>query len=559
MARSYSSFKGLFTSKVFAYFSIGLLLLSVVSGLLSLASPAVISPGPLGFFSDLTPFYVIGFGACIAALVVTTFGKGSNAIVLMQFAMLEFYLWVIPQSIMPGLRFPAAAHDLFFYSSTASISSRGFIQPLVYQYQSWPVTYIFAAIVKLVLGHIGYLQIYHLAPLLLNSFVALVLYCLFREYLQSSRAAVIGALIFELFDYTEQFTTVSPFAMGSLLFYVYVSMMLISWVKGNELSSRHLIIFFIFAAAISATHPVIAVEMVVASFAVFFLLGIRRPRVRGFSFLYLTVGLMAIILWAMFGARELFATYSSLLYTLFRFSSGIVSPAVNQLTTGTSSHLLVDTARFAVLAVMAVLALPSMIRHFRRNEKVRVLLSFAVGIMASAVFLGGVEGSSFYILLLSAVLPVLLILDLMTLVRVPPRILGAVLLLGLVLSAPVSILVVYGNLPQESVSDPTLSAGVYYSRFAVAQYALGSTTLAQYDFLGFYGGNLATLVPYTNNGITLESAKTVQPQFVVLGSTAQSYANSTFILSTEQWITHYPAYGSVYSSGYETLFSLLEK
>lgn len=554
----------MFFSRISKSAPVALSVLSIALALIYVRSSPIIIIGSLGFFSSLTSVYIIGFASCLVAIVVASCTGASRGVFAIQILIMESYLWILPLVMMPGLRFPASGHDLFFYSTTASISLTGHLNPATYVYQSWPLPYIFAAIMKIFLPSVSYLQMYYVTPSMMNLLVALLVYCFFGAYLSEPyrRMAVIGVALFELYNYTEQFTTVSPFSFASMLFYAFTLTMLISWARGGATSMRQFVIFLVFLASISASHPVIAIEMVLATAAVYFGYAIRHKSGLGISLSYFVIGAMMVALWTIYAGASLFDTYAtSVLSTLFNLVSGVLAPPVSALGVAASSHLLVDHAKLVVLAFIVGAAIPSLVLQVKkRNPQVMLLLYFLVGIGLSAIVVGGAEGSSFYILLLCAALPVLILLDIMSVSKAPRSVGIVILLLVMVVSPLASTLVLYGNVGAESVSQPTIIGSNYYSNYLRVPGASNYYTLTELPLIGYYGPNLDTIIPFSNPGLWNPAGfQNPTTQFVVLGSDAATisryqYGNTTQVTESASGLDSNSNWLVLYSSSYIIIY-----
>lgn len=520
-------------SALLIFSSCGLVMASLTKSPLSI--------GPLGVLEAFSPLFYLGFGVLLVGFSLQFVNpEPSKALVGIQVILAEVYLWLVPPLVLPGLVLPASAHDLFFYTDFFSIVQTGHLNSAVYVYQSFPGPYILTAIVKELLSPASFLMLAKTAALGLNLIASLFLFVFLRSQLGSQNILypAMGVLLFQMFNFTEQLTTLTPFAAGTLYFYFYVFVMaaLVARRVNVLRPTRIAIPLMVVAAALSITHPLIGIEAQ-AAVSVLLVYEIRFARLRLTPVVpllllpFLLIGGVSLFLASQ---QFLSGNLPTIIGSVSNFLGGFFGGTLQSYQSTSASHVLVNNAKLAVFLSMIGLAAPSFIGSLvKRSPQGLRLLAVAIAITIATFFVAGAGGTNFNVYYIAAILPVVVILDLNTLSSFPRRGLVVAALVILAASTPVSYLVIYGNVVAEVPSQPSLSASVFYSEYASPTGLTNSHTITGLQYIGYYGPNLETILPYTypEEG-TLQSIGTLNAQFVALGEGAVYIAKFTFGNST---------------------------
>lgn len=453
-----------------------------------------------GLINSLSPLYILAVAILVFAfLLQVTSNPAMNHVKLIQFVLLETYIWGIPAFFYPGLRFPASAHDLFFYSSIASVVSTGHLSPQLYTYQGWPFPYILVSVIWKVVGPISFIMISKSTPFLLNLFASLMVLNLLRSYFRlESHLAMIGVLFFQLFNYTEQFTTFAPFSLAFVLYYSCVFWILPRLLKRSKLkiSIKDMVVLLLFIAALSLTHPVIAALL---TGGLLFMSCADATILKSLELRIFLLSSLLIIIWGLYFPATSFIDYN-LQYVLrnpFLVLNSFVGGTVSTFASASPAHLLVDSVKTILLLLLIGTAIPAFLIGVRSRNLVlfRVIL-FSVGTVGVAVTIGGLQGGTINTYWLASVLPLLILFDLVTISFLKRWNVLPILFVLLTLSVPLSYLVLYGNIATESVPYLLIPQSNFYSTYDSMPSVTGQQTVLSFGLLGYYGTNLNTIYPY---------------------------------------------------------------
>lgn len=519
-----------------------------------------------GLIGSLSPFYFASVAILLVAMYITmSLGRKYNVLLLFQFILFEIYLWGIPAFFYPGLRFPAAGHDLFFYSDIASVERFGRLNPAVYVYQGWPVPYMLDSIVWKILGSVSYLDLSRAAPLLMNIFASLMTMNLIRSFLRTHalQTAILGAVFFQLFNYTEQFTTMAPFAIAFMLYYACTFAVLPRMIRGMQVRPgfRELTVLLLFIVTLSATHPVVAAIMV-SGFVFSFFIRLSSTKSIMLNLLFLAVILVSLwgLLFPSLGFLEptLKSYFENPLAFLNSFFGGTASSFV-----GVSYvHLIFNWTKIALLFGLGLLAIPSVLYGIKlKDRNILRLILFTLGTFFAAITLGSLQGGNINVYWLASMMPILILFDLFTIMKEKNRFIKPTVLLMLVISVPVSYAVVYGNIASESVPQSVLVSSQYFSTYDNPPIVQGQQTALTFGLFGYYGNNLLTVNPYLYiiSPSPCLCAINIRSTVVEIGpSDALSYlyqtGNDSLLKSSFGSLTNNSNYALTYSSGGDNLF-----
>lgn len=548
--------------------------LSLALGGVFTANPSVDSTEVL---AGLSAYYYLGFFCVVLGFSLQIARTRYSVVVLVfQTLLVEVYLWGLPIIFGGGLMFPAGGHDLGFYAETASILSTGHLDPSVYLYQTFPGEFLLFALLKSLVPITGYLQFYQLAPLAMNLFVSLVVFIFLRSHLGSKYTTYVflGVILFELLNFSELFTTITPFAIGSLLFYGAVFPFLAMHVaKGFITSRRHTVVSFLFVASLSVTHPLFALEAASAISAIHFYEYLKTGTQLNSFLLFISGSLITIGAWAVFYGGSpafwapTFQSWSNLVFSLFGSS-------VQALSQPSAAYLFVIRLKLLILVALFAGALPALVSGIRSKEcSIQRVFWMLIGLAAVAIFGAAAQGPTYDVYLVGMVLPAFVLLDILTLRRLPLRVFKVATIIILALSLSVGFVSIYGNVPTEGISTSGIVASVFMSEF------LTPTSIDNFHtyvgtYLGYYGPNLASVYPFVSrtspegqlvsvanmNLANKSSIDAASPQMVILGSFASdtvNYAigNSTLVPRLTTELSSDSRWQIVYSSHMTTIFS----
>jgi hypothetical protein len=517
-----------------------------------------------GLIGSLSPLYFLAVMILISAFLMTLKSNVSMKwIQICQIVLFEMYLWAIPAFYYAGLRFPASAHDLFFYSDIASVMNKGHLEPNVYQYQGWPLPYILVAVVWRFLGPVPYLVISKVTPLLMNLFVSLTVFNLLKSYLgsENSQLAGIGVIVFQLFNYTEQFTTIAPFAISYVLYYACTFYLLAQLIKVEKarFAYKEILIFMLFILALSFAHPVIDAILV---FGLTFIFLSGRFISKKFVLPLFTLSVFSLIAWSLFFPSLEFVrhTLQFFLSEPAKILSSFLGGTVSSFEGTSGEHLFVNETRIVVLFMFVVTALPAVLSGFRVRDRIFLLTLFCIGTLLASLTIGSLQGGNINVYWLASIFPILILFDMVTLLRIRKVKLMPLLLIVLVISVPASFLVLYGNIATESVPQPTLFLSQFFSEYDNLIPNPGSQTLLAFGLVGYYGPNLGTLSPYLySEAAPYVSLAHLTESFVEIGPSdglayLYQYGNDSIIESTWSILVNLSSYNLVYSSAEDSLF-----
>jgi hypothetical protein len=416
-------------------------------------------------------------------------------------------------------------------------------------------------------------------PVFVNAVASLSIFALVHKLSPSLPVSYsfLGAILFQLFDFPGLLTTATPFTLGHILFYSFVLVagaLAVSRI-GTLGSKPFIIISAVFVSALSVSYPLTSVE---GAFCISALCGYalfnRMASMR--SLVWLPIVLFLIIGgWSAFFSGSILTAFSGILTSsLSRFISSLVGGTAQSLNQTSPAHSFVNSAKVMVLAAVIIGAIPSLLRGvFRRIEVIRRIFVVFLGLAISAVFLAGIQGMNYGVYFFTVVLPFLIFLDLVTLSNLKVRSLKVFVLILLVVSTPASLLVVYGNVNNESPGNPMIGASTFYSSYRGQD--VRTETLVGFQ-LGSYGSDLGTLYPYTNQIILPDSevpapifylpafhdVQTYKVDFVVIGNDAYQVAkyttgSSSSLNSFTTAITSSTVWQLAYSSGHVEIFARL--
>lgn len=539
-----------------------LIIISIIIGALNVfLFPARI--GIYGLISGLNWSYLLGFVLTLLALgIESTTRNPRKSLLWLLIILSELYLWVLPELTASGLIMPAANHDVLFFPDTSSIVAYGHITPQQLVYQSWPSAYIFAAMLKLVLPSISYVQLFNLVPILENIIVSLLLYCFLIRYLDQSYSslAFIGVALFELFNFTESLTSISPFSLPYLLFYV-CSLIFLILVKEKSLSSRSLFpIIVLFFVSLSIMHPEIALVAVFCVTAVFIPDVIRhRISVQRVVSLFL-IGLVLISGWALYAGTFYLENrgLANILNLLFNVFSSLGQTATSGLVGTSGEHLLLDIVRYVILLPMAAIGVLALTKGLlKRDINYFRILCYICGIAIAAIIAGDVQTRDYPVRVFAYLLPILVFLDLSIVSMSGKKFLSYFIILLLAISAPISIIAVYGNAASESVPSSSLQASTFYDTYGTILHSNAPNTILEGQYVGSYGNKLGLLNPSSSAEILFGFGVSLPSQFttdyVVLGQFTAAYyyfvtGNASAVNSAASNLDSSNSYNLVYSS-----------
>jgi hypothetical protein len=543
-------------------------ILTTISIVVMLVSLSVSSQGIsiYGLIGSLSPLYFMAVALLLMAMyIATSLGKKHNVLLIFQFILFEVYLWGIPAFFYQGLRFPAAAHDLFFYSDIASIEKFGKLNPALYVYQGWPIPYLLDSIVWKILGPVPYLDLSRAAPLLINLFASLLTLNLIKQFFRTHalQTAIFGVVFFQLFNYTEQFTTMAPFAIAFILYYACTFTILPRLIRGGQARPGlpEMILLLLFVATLSATHPVVDIIMI-SGFVFSFL---TRPSLTKSTLMYiLFFSVVLVSLWGLF-----FPSLGFLIPTLKFYLQNHLT-VLNSFFGGTASsfvgvsyeHSIVNWTKIALLFGLVLLAAPGLFYNIKlKNIRIVRLLFFVFGTFLAAITIGSLQGGNINAYWLASIIPILILFDLFTVIKLKSRFIKPLILLVLAISVPVSYLVLYGNIATESVPQSTLVVSQFFSAYDNPTPVPGMQTLLLSGLVGYYGSNLKTITPYVylTPVEPCSCAISLASTFVEIGQSDRlsylyQWGNDSIITSTYNSLLGNPSFDLVYSSALNRLF-----
>ena len=539
-----------------AIFSIGL----TIAGL----SQSTETVSSYGIISSFHPLYYVGFGVLMLAFVIEFATTSRLRVLTLEMLLAESYLWIIPVFWLPGLVFPAAYHDLFFYPYIASIVSTGHINPPVYIYQGFPAPYFLTAIAEEVLSPLRYISVARLAPFIINVVVSLFVYVFLRSQLGMQRAkyGILGVMFFELFNFTEQFTTLTPFTAGFLFYYCAIFVMLSLVIKNRNIQSGKIVsLFALLLVALSISQPIIGLLALSGIFGAMVYISKLKGTPNSYMFSILFLFGVMVVAWAVFQTYFISSYFTVISSSFANLFNGLFGATATRYATTSAAHREVVDSKLAILGIIGIIAVPSLIRSIlNRSWRTNLLFSVLGGIAVASVLVGGLQSTNFNAYLLAAILPIFILFDLLTLQSLGRRLSFVSLAVILIASAPLSYAALYGNVASESPTSPTLFASVYYSIFSPVN---PSNRLSLVGLgLGYFGPVLSSLVPFTLEPNIPNESYFLGPhtQFVALGGDAYlqigtEYGNETVVSDAMANLQSSPGWISVYSSQNVELFS----
>jgi hypothetical protein len=541
-----------------------LLILSVPIALLGVVLSRV-NFNEYGLLGGLNWMYYVGLGFALVALGVESMSKKPRKSIMWLTVLLsQIYIWVLPELTFSGLVMPAANHDLVFYPDTFSIVMHSHITAEQQLYQSWPGPYILGAILKLIFQSSSYIQLFDLMPIIDNMAVSILLYCFLSNYLGAgySILAFIGISVFGVFNFTETLTTLTPFSSSYVLFYACTLILLILILRNGSSNKKTILIILIFFTSLSISHPEVGLAAVLAVTASFIPDALKRKAMMKLPFLLLFLGLALISLWASIAAISYLRGYTLGIFLNHLFN---VFGSVSEITTAVAStsklHELLNNLRLWVVIFMVGGALPALFKgNVRKDVNYQRIFCYAMGIGIAATIAGNIQTIGYPVRVFAYLLPVIIFLDLVSLSFLSRKTLIVVLVLVLAALSPISVALVYGNMPSEAVPDSSIQASIYYDTYAAIQSSNGWNTILEGQYVGFYGQNLNILYPYSQRvyfGVRFPS----QPSdnFIVLGRVTQVEqqfltGNGIMIDAASLDLNSQQDYYLIYNSGLMTIY-----
>ena len=457
--------------------------------------------GYLGLLDSLSPLVVIGLCLCVLSLVLQEVSTtSSNVVMLLQLMLINAYIWTIPAVLFSGLTLPAGGVSFLFYSNTAAIGQTGHIAPSTYQYQSWPLQYIFLLEIK-VMSSLGYLQLFQLAAFLENAVVSILLLIFFRVWLEKGREqfAFIGVAFFQLFSFDTPLTAFSPYSFGYILFYAALAFFFWSFSSFTfTRSKKSSVTVFILLCALAVTHPEVAFVLLVAILLARVGASVRTRQFSLERYDIVILGALVTTAWFIYGAVAYVSggNLSSYFSQAFNFLAEVLPTVHTSLGTASPGHLLVNQIRLALILVLAVGSIPVILKGvFERQTTYIVLLSFVLGIGFSFLIVGNIQGPGYLYRLLAYVLPIVVLGDFVGLTFLSRRKMFSALIIISLLAVPICYITTYGGIQSDYVPTTVIQTATYYSQFVPnhSHYDIFATQAV----VGFYGNNLESINPYT--------------------------------------------------------------
>ncbi len=522
--------------------------------------------GEYGLISNLSYVYIAGLVCCLASLGLESISSSpSETIMWLDLLITVAYLWIGPILIFPGLPMPAEGHDLQYYSTTASITSSGHLNPQAYIYQSWPGAYLFFAIVKMIFFPLSYVQLYRLVPLVYNLLVLIVTFCFSRSFVGRKHVAIpfIAAGFMELFNFSTTLTSVSPFSFPFVIFYAAVFLIFSLKLEGASLK-RLSIISFIFFISLSTIHPEIAFVAIVAIFSMSVPAIIKRE-ISIWNALQLPIlGLLFDGCWTLIAALPFLNNFgpSTIFGSLFHITTSLVSGSVERFAGISSAYSFIDSIRLVLFLVLVSGMFPVLImRSFMRHRSYLMLLSMILFIGIAFVVVGNAQGQSYPVRVFAYLLPIIVVMDVISIFQLPRKIVMPALILALIISGPVSLTVLYGDLGADYVPPASIQSSVFFSsHVSLSKFSQPPVILTD-QLIGDYGYNLSTIYPFSYPAWVQSALGSNAFQFIALGHLSINIESflipngSTIISNAMDNLSINPNYDTVYSSGVVVLYS----